>query len=90
MLIHSTFYSTLSASALCIICTTASVACEDPIKIGVLHSLSGSMAISETTLKDAMLMLIDQQNASGGLLGCELEAVVVDPSRVTSQRGHPQ
>ena len=38
------------------------------------------MAISETTLKDAMLMLIDQQNASGGLLGCELEAVVVDPA----------
>ena len=80
MLIHSTFYSTLSASALCIVCSTASVACEDPIKIGVLHSLSGSMAISETTLKDAMLMLIDQQNASGGLLGCELEAVVVDPA----------
>ena len=38
------------------------------------------MAISETTLKDAMLMLIEQQNASGGLLGCELEAVVVDPA----------
>jgi urea transport system substrate-binding protein len=38
------------------------------------------MAISETTLKDAMLMLIDQQNAKGGLLGCELEAVVVDPA----------
>ena len=51
-----------------------------PIKVGVLHSLSGSMAISETTLKDAMLMLVDQQNANGGLLGCELEAVVVDPA----------
>ncbi|MFT5065310.1 MAG: urea transport system substrate-binding protein [Yoonia sp.] len=54
--------------------------CADPIKIGVLHSLSGSMAISETTLKDAMLMLIEQQNAAGGLLGCDIEAVVVDPA----------
>ncbi len=51
-----------------------------PIKVGVLHSLSGTMAISETTLKDTMLMLIDEQNAKGGLLGCELEAVVVDPA----------
>jgi urea transport system substrate-binding protein len=78
--IRSIFYSTLSASALCITSATAVVACENPIKVGVLHSLSGSMAISETTLKDAMLMLIEQQNASGGLLGCELEAVVVDPA----------
>jgi len=54
--------------------------CADPIKIGVLHSLSGSMAISETTLKDVMLLLIDEQNAKGGLLGCEIEAVVVDPA----------
>ena len=80
MSIRSIFYSTLSASALCITSATSAVACEGPIKVGVLHSLSGSMAISETTLKDAMLMLIDQQNASGGLLGCELEAVVVDPA----------
>src|ERR1700733_11922383 len=50
------------------------------IKIGVLHSLSGTMAISETTLKDVMLMLIEQQNAKGGLLGKKLEAVVVDPA----------
>ena len=80
MSIRSIFYSTLSASALCITSATSAVACEGPIKVGVLHSLSGSMAISETTLKDAMLMLIEQQNASGGLLGCELEAVVVDPA----------
>ncbi|MEM7024236.1 MAG: urea ABC transporter substrate-binding protein [Pseudomonadota bacterium] len=53
---------------------------EDPIKVGVLHSLSGTMAISETTLKDAMLMLIEEQNANGGLLGRPLEAVVVDPA----------
>ncbi|OYU47694.1 MAG: urea ABC transporter substrate-binding protein [Rhizobiales bacterium PAR1] len=52
----------------------------DTIKIGILHSLSGTMAISETTLKDVMLMLIEQQNAKGGLLGKKLEAVVVDPA----------
>jgi urea transport system substrate-binding protein len=52
----------------------------DTIKVGVLHSLSGTMAISETTLKDTMLMLIDEQNKKGGLLGKKLEAVVVDPA----------
>ena len=55
-------------------------AADDTIKVGVLHSLSGTMAISETTLKDAMLMLIDEQNKKGGLLGKKLEAVVVDPA----------
>ncbi len=53
---------------------------DDTIKVGILHSLSGTMAISETTLKDAMLMLIDEQNKKGGLLGKKLEAVVVDPA----------
>ncbi len=53
---------------------------EETIKVGVLHSLSGTMAISETTLKDVMLMLIDEQNAKGGVLGRQLEAVVVDPA----------
>jgi urea transport system substrate-binding protein len=52
----------------------------DTIKVGILHSLSGTMAISETTLKDAMLMLIEAQNAKGGLLGKKLEPVVVDPA----------
>ncbi len=52
----------------------------ETIKVGVLHSLSGTMAISETTLKDAMLMLIEEQNKKGGLLGKQLEAVVVDPA----------
>ncbi|PBC19457.1 urea ABC transporter substrate-binding protein [Mesorhizobium sp. WSM4311] len=55
-------------------------AADDTIKVGILHSLSGTMAISETTLKDAMMMLIDEQNAKGGLLGKKLEAVVVDPA----------
>src|SRR6266566_3865655 len=53
---------------------------QPPIKVGVLHSLSGTMAISETTLKDTVLMLIDEQNKKGGLLGRKLEAVVVDPA----------
>src|SRR3954469_16784922 len=53
---------------------------QDTIKIGILHSLSGTMAISETTLKDVMLMLIEEQNKKGGLLGKKLEAVVVDPA----------
>ena len=53
---------------------------EDTIKIGVLHSLSGTMAISETTLKDTVLMLVDEQNKKGGVLGKKLEAVVVDPA----------
>jgi urea transport system substrate-binding protein len=56
------------------------VTASEPIKVGVLHSLSGTMAISETTLKDTVLMLIEQQNAKGGLLGRQLEAVVVDPA----------
>jgi len=52
----------------------------DTIKVGVLHSLSGTMAISETTLKDTVLMLIDEQNKKGGILGKKLEPVVVDPA----------
>ena len=52
----------------------------DTIKVGVLHSLSGTMAISETTLKDTILMMVDEQNKAGGLLGKQLEAVVVDPA----------
>ncbi len=58
----------------------AAVAADDTIKVGVLHSLSGTMAISETTLKDTILMMIDDQNKKGGLLGKKLEAVVVDPA----------
>jgi urea transport system substrate-binding protein len=52
----------------------------DTIKVGVLHSLSGTMAISETTLKDTVLMMIEEQNKKGGLLGKQLEPVVVDPA----------
>ena len=60
--------------------STPQVKADDTIKIGVLHSLSGTMAISETTLKDTMLMLIEEQNKKGGLLGKKIEAVVVDPA----------
>src|SRR5246127_3288529 len=59
---------------------TPAKAADDTIKIGVLHSLSGTMAISETTLKDTVLFLIDEQNKKGGVLGKKLEAVVVDPA----------
>src|SRR4029077_20996550 len=52
----------------------------EPIKIGILHSLSGTMAISETSLKDVALMAIEEINAQGGVLGRKLEPVVVDPS----------
>ena len=52
----------------------------ETIKVGVLHSLSGTMAISETTLKDTVLMLIERQNKAGGLLGKKIEAIVVDPA----------
>lgn len=55
-------------------------AADDVIKVGVLHSLSGTMAISETTLKDAVLMMVDDLNKNGGLLGKKVEAVVVDPA----------
>ncbi len=67
-----------SAAVLSLSMTAAQAA--DTIKVGVLHSLSGTMAISETTLKDTVLMMIEDQNKKGGLLGKKLEAVVVDPA----------
>jgi urea transport system substrate-binding protein len=51
-----------------------------PIKVGILHSLSGTMAISETSLKDVALMTIEEINEKGGVLGRKLEPVVVDPA----------
>ena len=58
----------------------SSAQAQDTIKVGVLHSLSGTMAISETTLKDTVLFMIDEQNKKGGVNGKKLEAVVVDPA----------
>ncbi|WP_416374705.1 urea ABC transporter substrate-binding protein [Marinovum sp.] len=69
-----------SIAALGMFAAAPAFAADCPIKVGVLHSLSGTMAISETTLKDTVEMLVEQQNEKGGLLGCELEAVVVDPA----------
>jgi len=71
--------ATAVAAAAAFTMTTAAQAA-DTIKVGILHSLSGTMAISETTLKDTMLMLIEEQNKKGGLLGKQLEPVVVDPA----------
>lgn len=68
---------TLFASALTTLCMSSAMA---DIKVGILHSLSGTMAISETTLKDTMLMLIDQQNEKGGINGEKIIPVVVDPA----------
>jgi urea transport system substrate-binding protein len=70
----------LGVAALAAATLSGAARAEDTIKVGILHSLSGTMAISETTLKDVMLMLIDEQNKKGGLLGKKLEAVVVDPA----------
>ena len=69
--------NTLLASALTTLCVSSAMA---DIKVGILHSLSGTMAISETTLKDTMLMLIDQQNEKGGINGEKIIPVVVDPA----------
>jgi urea transport system substrate-binding protein len=68
------------AGALGVSAALAPVHAEDTIKIGVLHSLSGTMAISESTLKDTVLMMVDDVNKHGGLLGKKIEAVVVDPA----------
>ena len=70
---------TMAAASLSVAFSAATLAA-DTIKVGVLHSLSGTMAISETTLKDTVLMMIEDQNEKGGLLGKKLEAVVVDPA----------
>lgn len=79
MTIRARISHTLLTAGACLFAFSAQ-AQDDPIKVGVLHSLSGTMAISETTLKDTVLMMVEQQNAKGGLLGRELEAVVVDPA----------
>ena len=70
---------TATAASLSLVVSAAAMAA-DTIKVGVLHSLSGTMAISETTLKDTVLMMIEEQNKKGGLLGKQLESVVVDPA----------
>lgn len=75
---NKTWAKVLGIAALSLAAAVAQAA--DTIKVGVLHSLSGTMAISETTLKDTVLMMVEEQNKKGGLLGKQLEAVVVDPA----------
>ena len=74
-----TIFSTLAVAAGACALSMA-IQAADTIKVGVLHSLSGTMAISETTLKDTVLMMIEEQNKKGGVLGKKLQAVVVDPA----------
>ena len=63
-----------------VLCASMAHAAEDTIKVGILHSLTGTMAVSESVLKDTVLMLIADQNKKGGLLGRKLEPVIVDPA----------
>jgi len=72
--------SAVAAAAMIGASTMALAQGKEPIKVGILHSLSGTMAISETSLKDVALMTIDEINKSGGVLGRKLEPVVVDPA----------
>jgi urea transport system substrate-binding protein len=74
------WFFTIACSMGALMMFTAGASAQDTIKVGVLHSLSGTMAISETTLKDTVLMMIDAQNKKGGVLGKKLQAVVVDPA----------
>jgi urea transport system substrate-binding protein len=77
---HLKFPTELALAALMSWGITTTTMAAETIKVGILHSLSGTMAISETTLKDTMLMLVEEQNKKGGLLGKKLEPVVVDPA----------
>jgi urea transport system substrate-binding protein len=78
-MIRENFLKTTGAAvAMCALSATAQA--DETIKVGVLHSLSGTMAISETSLKDVVLMAVDEVNAAGGVNGKQLEAVVVDPA----------
>jgi urea transport system substrate-binding protein len=75
----SLFTKTLSAAAGLALGVTSSLHAADTVKVGVLHSLSGTMAISETSLKDVLLFTFDEINKSGGVMGKMIEPVVVDP-----------
>ena len=76
--VHRNFKLLLAACVLLMAATSAQAA--DTIKVGILHSLSGTMAISETSLRDVALMTIEEINANGGVLGKKLEPVIVDPA----------
>src|SRR4026207_2594994 len=77
-----TCLSSLAGAALTVAAFTATLAVQaaETVKVGVLHSLSGTMAISETSLKDVLLFTFDEINKSGGVMGKMIEPVVVDPA----------
>ena len=75
-----TLTAAIITAGIAAVSTTAFAQSKDPIKVGILHSLSGTMAISETVLKDVALMAIEEINAKGGVMGRKLEPVVVDPA----------
>ncbi len=75
-----TLTAAIISAGIAAVSTTAMAQSKDPIKVGILHSLSGTMAISETVLKDVALMAIEEINAKGGVMGRKLEPVVVDPA----------
>ena len=68
------------AASIAAIGSTSAFAQQKTVKVGVLHSLSGTMAISETVLKDTVLMAIEEINAKGGVMGAKIEPVIVDPA----------
>jgi urea transport system substrate-binding protein len=70
----------IAASVAAIGATSSALAQQKTVKVGILHSLSGTMAISETVLKDVALMAIEEINAAGGVMGAKIEPVVVDPA----------
>src|SRR5207244_2420701 len=72
---------TIAASVAAIgVASPFALAQQKTVKVGILHSLSGTMAISETVLKDVALMAIEEINASGGVMGAKIEPIVVDPA----------
>ena len=79
-MLNRILHAAVTVAAIASAASAASAQTQSTIKIGVLHSLSGTMAISETTLKDTILMMVDDLNKKGGLLGKKVEAVVVDPA----------
>ena len=78
------FVHALALSAAIALAPAGALAEDKVVKVGILHSLSGTMAISETVLKDTALMAIDEINAKGGVMGYKIEAVVVDPAFLTA------
>ena len=76
----SKFWISFVALGLTVSGMHSSARAQEPVKVGVLHSLSGTMAISEVSLRDAVLMAVEEINSNGGVLGRKIDPVVVDPA----------